>query len=80
MASFVSTCCGFGGGWLFTKLLEKLFKKADRRGLQNKWRIAQVFTGAGVAIMHGAQDGQKFLSISMGSVSCWLWVAWIPRT
>ena len=61
----VSTCCGFGGGWLFTKLLEKLFKKADRRGLQNKWRIAQVFTGAGVAIMHGAQDGQKFLSISM---------------
>lgn len=61
----VSTCCGFGGGWLFTKLLEKLFKKADRRGLQNKWRVAQVFTGAGVAIMHGAQDGQKFLSISM---------------
>lgn len=61
----VSTCCGFGGGWLFTKLLEKIFNRCDRRKLQGKWRFAQILTGAGVAIMHGAQDGQKFLSISM---------------
>lgn len=61
----VSTICGFGGGWLFTKFLEKICKHADRRKLQSRWRGMQVITGAGVAIMHGAQDGQKFLSISM---------------
>ena len=29
------------------------------------WHWAQILAGAGVAVMHGAQDGQKFLSISM---------------
>lgn len=61
----VSIACGFGTGFLFTKLLERLARNIDRRRSSNFWRGAQIAAGAGVAIMHGAQDGQKFLSVSM---------------
>ena len=59
----LSTLLGFGLGWLFSKLVTRIFMFADRRRVNEAFRWAQIFTGAGVAFMHGAQDGQKFMSI-----------------
>ena len=61
----ISTGLGFGTGWLFTKTIEKLCVNIDRRRSTGFWHWAQIIAGAGVAVMHGAQDGQKFLSVSM---------------
>ncbi len=61
----ISTVLGFFCGWLFTKLIEFCARDIDRRKASDFWHWAQILSGAGVAIMHGAQDGQKFLSISM---------------
>lgn len=61
----LSAGLGFGTGWAFTKAIEVICAKIDRRRSVGFWRWAQIISAAGVAIMHGAQDGQKFLSISM---------------
>lgn len=61
----ISTGLGFFCGWLFTKLIEFLARGINRRKSANFWHWAQILSGAGVAVMHGAQDGQKFLSVSM---------------
>ena len=61
----ISTGLGFGSGWLFTKGIEKLCKNVDRRRSAGFWHWLQIIAGAGVAVLHGAQDGQKFLSVSM---------------
>ena len=61
----ISTCLGFGCGWLFTRLI-RITCQGLRRSRANiffKW--AQIIAGAGVAFLHGAQDGQKFLSLCM---------------
>ena len=61
----ISTILGFACGWLFTKIIEFCARGINRRKSAGVWHWAQIFAGAGVAVMHGAQDGQKFLSISM---------------
>ncbi|MGN0302595.1 MAG: anion permease, partial [Anaerotardibacter sp.] len=61
----ISSCLGFACGYLFTKGLEKLCGGMDRRKTTGFWNWALKIVGAGVALMHGAQDGQKFLSICM---------------
>ncbi len=61
----LSTLMGFGLGWIFYQLIKRIFKNANRQNANAFFRWAQVFTGAGVALMHGAQDGQKFMSIFM---------------
>lgn len=61
----ISTVLGFASGYIFTKLIEFFARNTDRRKTAKNWRAAQIVAGAGVALMHGAQDGQKFLSISM---------------
>lgn len=61
----ISTVVGFGSGWLFTRVIERLARNVDRRKSAGFWVWAQRISGAGVALMHGAQDGQKFLSISL---------------
>lgn len=61
----ISTGLGFFCGWLFTKIIEFCARGINRRKSAGFWHWAQILAGAGVAIMHGAQDGQKFLSVSM---------------
>lgn len=61
----VSTAMGFGLGWGIGKLIMFLGRRSDRRALDPKFRWAQVGAAAGLSFMHGAQDGQKFLSIAM---------------
>lgn len=59
----LSTFLGFGSGWLISKILGKMCDKMNRSKVDHFFRWAQIAAGAGVAFMHGAQDGQKFMSI-----------------
>ena len=61
----ISTVLGFGTGWLFTRLIKKACRGAERSKANSFFKWAQIVSGAGVAVLHGAQDGQKFLSLCM---------------
>lgn len=59
----LSTLLGFFLGWLNSKVIGRIFRNADRNKTAGNFRRAEIVAGAGVAFMHGAQDGQKFMSI-----------------
>ena len=59
----LSTALGFSSGWFVTKVVELLFRNANRKKSENFFRYAQISSGAAMAFMHGAQDGQKFMSV-----------------
>ena len=59
----LSTFMGFGLGWLGAKGIQLWFGNTHRRAADAKFRRTQIATSAAAAFMHGAQDGQKFLSI-----------------
>jgi PiT family inorganic phosphate transporter len=59
----LSSILGYGLGYLTFKLIAFLFRGIDRRKTQGFFRKAQVFGSASMAFMHGAQDGQKFISV-----------------
>ncbi len=59
----LSTFLGFASGYVFTKMIEFIFHRVDRRNTVGFFKGAQVFGGAAMAFMHGAQDGQKFMSV-----------------
>lgn len=59
----LSTILGFGSGFLFTRLIELIFRRSDRRKTTSGFKKAQVLGGGVMAFMHGAQDGQKFMSV-----------------
>ncbi len=61
----VSLLLGFGLSYLLTKLIQKCCKNADYRKSSKWFGRGQVVAAAGTAFMHGAQDGQKFMSIFM---------------
>lgn len=61
----ISTLLGFGTGWLFTRLIRLTCANANRAKATAFFKWSQIIAGAGVAILHGAQDGQKFLSLCM---------------
>lgn len=61
----LSTVLGFGMGFATVKLVELLFHKFDRKKTNGFFQGAQVFGGAAMAFMHGAQDGQKFMGVFM---------------
>ena len=61
----ISTVLGFGTGWLFTRMIKRLCRGADRVKANSFFKWAQIVSGAGVTVLHGAQDGQKFLSLCM---------------
>lgn len=59
----LSTTLGFGLGWSIVKVVEKVFKRMTRRFANDFFQVAQITGGAGMAFMHGAQDGQKFMGV-----------------
>lgn len=59
----LSTLMGFFLGWINLKVICKLCEHANRQRTNVFFRWAQIIAGAGVAFMHGAQDGQKFMGI-----------------
>ena len=62
---FLSTFFGFVLGYWLTKILRALFKRVHRQKAENIFRKGQIVSAAGMAFMHGAQDGQKFLGVFM---------------
>lgn len=59
----LSTVLGFISGYVFTKLIEIICRKLDRRKTNNFFKKGQVIGAASMAFMHGAQDGQKFMGV-----------------
>lgn len=64
----ISTVLGFSLGFLITKVIEKICVKMDRRRTIPLFKKTQVLSGASMAFMHGAQDGQKFMGIFLLSI------------
>ena len=65
----LSTVLGFAMGWVISKAIPILFKNAERKAANRFFGNAQVLGAAGVALMHGAQDGQKFMSTAMLAIA-----------
>jgi len=61
----LSLVIGFLMGILVVKIVEKIFRGFDRRKTFGFFKNAQIFGAAGMAFMHGAQDGQKFMGVFM---------------
>jgi len=59
----ISVSLGFALGWGVCKLVTKLFYNVERRKTEPIFKYAQIAGAAGMAFMHGAQDGQKFMGI-----------------
>lgn len=59
----LSTVLGLGTGFVTTRIIERLFKYSDRQKVTPGFKGAQIFGGAAMAFMHGAQDGQKFMGV-----------------
>ncbi len=60
---FLSLILGAFSGWLIAKVIEFVLKKVDRRKTHTPFKYAQIGAAAGMAFMHGAQDGQKFIGV-----------------
>lgn len=61
----LSTGLGFGVGWLVVKIVEEICRGFDRRKTVCAFKNLQITGAAGMAFMHGAQDGQKFMGVFM---------------
>ena len=59
----LSLALGFLIGWVFCKLLTIICVNMDRRKANGFFRGAQIFGAAAMSVMHGAQDGQKFIGV-----------------
>ncbi len=59
----LSSLIGFVFGFVNTKLIELIFKRVKRSTSNKFFGAGQIFGGATMAFMHGAQDGQKFMGI-----------------
>ena len=52
-------------GYITVKFLKFIFKKFERPGTNRFFKFGQIASGAAMAFLHGAQDGQKFLGVFM---------------
>lgn len=59
----VAAGLGFILGWAFSKLIAKLCAYLDHRHTEGVFGKLQDLAAAALAFLHGAQDGQKFMSI-----------------
>ncbi|NTU89753.1 MAG: inorganic phosphate transporter [Actinobacteria bacterium] len=58
-----STGLGFLSGWALTKLIAALCRNIDYRKAETPFARLQDIAAAVLAFMHGAQDGQKFMTV-----------------
>lgn len=61
----LSTVLGFLAGWAIAKVIPYICREVDRRVANEFFAKMQVWAAAGASAMHGAQDGQKFMSTAM---------------
>ena len=60
-----SLVAGFVLGWLITRLVEKIFARVNRHKANTTCVVIQDICAAALSFLHGAQDGQKFMSIGL---------------
>ena len=65
----LSTVLGFAAGWVITYVIQVACKNVDRHRADEAFGKLQVLGSAFVALMHGAQDGQKFMSTAMLAIA-----------
>lgn len=65
----LSTVLGFFSGFGIVKSVGFLFRNVHHGKAQRFFRGAQIFSGASMAFMHGAQDGQKFIGVFLLGLS-----------
>lgn len=82
----LSTLLGFFSGFFCARIIELICGGMDRHKTNVFFRRAQIAGGASMAFMHGAQDGQKFMSVFLlgiflvngnGSVSQFVIPIWL---
>ncbi len=66
---FVTTVPAFLLGFLFHFVLLRFLQASSRRRVMRRFMRAQIFSAAGSALLHGAQDSQKFMGIYMLGLS-----------
>ncbi len=52
-------------GYVIVKSIEKICQRMSRKKTNTVFQYAQIAGAAGMAFMHGAQDGQKFMGVFM---------------
>ena len=60
----ISSILGFGCGWILARLTKLILRGLKRSHADRGFRIVQILFGTVVSLLHGSQDGQKFLSIA----------------
>ena len=60
-----SLVAGFVLGWAFTRFLEWAFINVNRASANKLFVVIQDVCAIALAFLHGAQDGQKFMSIAL---------------
>ncbi len=61
----LSSFLGFFLGYITVKFIGVLFKNTRRSKAGSFFKSGEIFGGAAMAFMHGAQDGQKFMGVFM---------------
>lgn len=59
----VASIVGYIAAYFFTKFIQFLFRKTNRRAANKFFSAGQIFSAACMAYNHGAQDGQKFMGV-----------------
>jgi PiT family inorganic phosphate transporter len=59
----LSSALGFAAGFVFVRVIELICRGMNRSRTVRFFKNAQIAGGAAMAFMHGAQDGQKFMSV-----------------
>jgi len=59
----LSSVLGYVMGWATVKVVELICRGMDKRKTDKFFKQAQIGGAAAMAFMHGAQDGQKFMSV-----------------
>lgn len=60
-----SLFAGFALGWLVVKIVEKIFSACNRHKANVAFTVVQNVCAIALSFLHGAQDGQKFMSIAL---------------
>ena len=64
-----SLVAGFLLGWVFTKVIERVFKMVNRQVANTAFTVIQDICALALSFLHGAQDGQKFMSTAMLAIA-----------
>ena len=65
----LSSVLGFLSGYVTVKIVSNLFLNIRKDKADSFFKGAQIFSGASMAFMHGAQDGQKFIGVFLLGVT-----------